>query len=128
MPANVFEDAIDIAHDVTVPVPNDPIAVRFEEAGALSVRLDLRRVLTAIQLDDQPRRVTDEVRDGAADHDLGVEAPSVELAPTQAGPQPGLRIRLPLPQHAGNRRQPMARQRSDFSATSMRTSGWSWGV
>jgi hypothetical protein len=45
---NVLQHAVDIPKDIVVPVTQDSIVVRFENARALSIRSRLRCVLAAV--------------------------------------------------------------------------------
>ena len=60
---NVLQHTIDILQDVIVPVAQHSIAIRFENACALSIRNRLRCVLTPINLDNHALGMAGEIHD-----------------------------------------------------------------
>jgi hypothetical protein len=68
-----FKHTIDIAKHVVVPESQYAVAVRLESLSALGIRNCRRRVLTAVDLHDEPRTVTREVDDVLLDPNLPAE-------------------------------------------------------
>ena len=67
---NALEYAVGVAQDVIVPEAEDAVTLRFEEEGAHTVVGSPRRVLPAIDFDDQLGRVAGEVGDIRPERDL----------------------------------------------------------
>src|SRR5437879_6364971 len=91
---DLLEHPIHVLQHVVVPDAQHEIAARFEDCRALGISFRIRRVLTAIKLDDETSIRTAEIREEPVDGHLALELPSVQSSITQAKPQLAFRIRL----------------------------------
>ncbi len=66
------QNAVRVAEHFVVPESQQTVALAFDRGRAGCV--ELRFVLAAIHLNDQPRTVTGEISDEVADRDLAAEA------------------------------------------------------
>jgi hypothetical protein len=91
---NVLQHAVDIPKDIVVPVTQDSIAVRFENARALCIRSRLRCVLAPVNLDNYPLGMAGEIDDVATNPNLTAEMRACDSkAMTQVPPQFALGFR-----------------------------------
>ena len=61
-----LQHAIELLHDFVVPESQNAVTSLTQPGIALVVMFGLRRVLSAVHLDDEPALVTDEIDDVAA--------------------------------------------------------------
>lgn len=81
-----FEHAIHVRHDVVVPEPNHPPALRLYYPGAFNIGRFVG-VLAAVELDRQPQRAAGEVHDMITYRILADEFCVAQLAGAEAGPE-----------------------------------------
>jgi hypothetical protein len=100
---NRLQHTIQILKNLTVPKSDHLDALIVQECGPLIVFCpDFRFiVLPAIQLNDKPRLMTEEIQDKLLKGMLTAKAKTAELFAAQAMPQQLFRIGHVLPQRAG---------------------------
>jgi hypothetical protein len=91
---DTLEHAVGIAERLIVPETKHAIPEAFEERGATSVGGRPCRVLTAVQLHDQPPLAAAEVDDVGADRDLARELRAGETPVAEARPEAALGVGL----------------------------------
>ena len=99
-PKDAFKDHIGASQDVAAPETQDAVAARFQPRGSRRVVVLLKRVLTTIDLDDEPALGAKEVDDIAADRSLTPKAIAIERASPQSRPQPDLSVAWALPERS----------------------------
>src|SRR6185312_6978178 len=90
--ANGFQNTVDILDDVVVPEAQHAKACLLEKLGAPRVLLRSRRMLAAIQFNNEPLLVTDKVGGKSEDRLLAAELRFLELAVAQPAPEQLLHI------------------------------------
>jgi len=84
-PQSVFENTIDIFHNIVVPVTKDEIATCFQIIRSLQILL-LFCMLAAIKFDNEFSIWATEIGNVAIDRHLPTELPTVKPAVTQPEP------------------------------------------
>lgn len=92
------QHAVDIAKNFMVPEADHLETLRFEESRARGI--GFCAVLSAIDLDNQPRVKADEIRDVGGDNNLPSEFSAAELPVAQLRPQQRFRVGRVAPQVA----------------------------
>jgi len=100
-PKDSFQHDIGVAQHVARPEPNYAIAARFEPLGSNLVVRQLKRVLPAVDFDDEATFGTEEVDDITTDRSLPAEPVSRERTAAQSGPEPNLGVAWTLSELAG---------------------------
>src|SRR5437879_5491812 len=88
------QHAIDIVDDVIVPESYDTPPVALEPSGATIVALDLGRMLSAVDFDDEGMVPADEVGDKRTDRHLPAEFEPEQTTIPQSEPDASLSIGL----------------------------------
>ena len=86
---------------IGISEPDHPIAFRFEETGPIPIGVGRECMAVPINLDDQTRRLTNEVDSVAADALLPPKFPAAKPASPQHGPKPLFSGRRIAPQSPG---------------------------
>ncbi len=81
--ADNCDDTFEVSQNIVVPESNDPEVLAFEPARSGIVPGFLICMLAAIDFDDKPGAVTDEVDDVAAKRNLPAEPQAVHLLSPQ---------------------------------------------
>jgi hypothetical protein len=97
---NDFEHALEIAEDLVVPEAKDPVALLGKKGRALRVGIALGRMLTTVELDDQPFLRAAEVDEEWTNRMLATELEAPETAITKTRPESTLALGLGAPQPA----------------------------
>lgn len=84
--ADRFDDAFDVAEDVVVPEAQNTKTFAVEPVRAFDIFLRTVRMLSAINLDDEPSFKANEIDDEASDRRLAAEAMAIELPKAQVAP------------------------------------------
>jgi len=83
IPLEMFGDgrahALRIVQQLVAPEPQHPVPLALQEPGAAGFLLGGGVMLAAVDLDDQPRFVADEVSDKPADRHLTAKPPALVL-------------------------------------------------
>ena len=90
--------------DIIVPESEDAIAPLREECRPAGITRPLKRVLAAVDFDDESLRQADEVDDVWPDRDLTPELAIHQAAAPECRPQSGLGIGLDSPESTGEMR------------------------
>ncbi len=90
--------------DIIVPESEDAIAPLREECRPAGITRPLKRVLAAVDFDDESLRQADEVDDVWPDRDLTPELAIHQAAAPECRPQSGLGIALASPESTGEMR------------------------
>ena len=85
-------DPLRVSQNVVVPKPQDAEALAPQEVCSADLLFRLAVMLTAIDLDDQPGLVTNEVGDIASDWNLATKPATIQLTLTEQSPQRALRV------------------------------------
>src|SRR6266542_138190 len=101
MPCNDLQHAFRIHKDLAVPEPHHAESVTREESHSRDIRLGLRGVLPAIQLDDQACFGAAEVGDVRLDQMLTPELGSLQSPISEATPELTLGVGLAPSERAG---------------------------
>jgi len=91
---NLLQHSLCIAQHLIVPEPQHPIARLGQKLSPPLIRFNLISMMSAIQLNDQPRFWTEEVHDVATDWLLPSELKAVHLSAAQLHPQFALGVGL----------------------------------
>jgi hypothetical protein len=83
---------------IVVPEPQSQTALRFERSSPLGILFATFGVLSAVEFNDQSRRLTAEVRDVVADCDLPAKFQAIQATVAQTKPQLSLGVGLIAPQ------------------------------
>jgi hypothetical protein len=121
LPANRLQHALNVLHYIPVPKPDHAIASLGDFLAPPLVCASSKRVLTAIELNDQLRCRTGKIHDVSANWMLATESIR-ELELAQLPPQALLSLRHVSPQPARDSRFP-----SDGHSISIRTAPYSTG-
>jgi hypothetical protein len=84
---NIFKHAVNIGHDVDVPVAENKVSHCFEYLCSLRVGFRLHGMLSAVELNDQVRIGAAEVDDEAVYGKLPSEFPTADTTVAQPKPQ-----------------------------------------
>ncbi|NIJ35802.1 hypothetical protein FHR22_000451 [Sphingopyxis panaciterrae] len=95
-PAQILQNAFQIAHNVIVPVSDDLIASRLQARGPVDVG-SIFGMLPAVRLDDNPQLFAQEVSNETGNGRLPAKFETKELARPKYAPKPlfGLGFRAP---------------------------------
>ena len=69
-----LQDRLRLGQHLIVPEPDHPVAATVQPAAPFLIICNLRGVLAAVELDDQPRAVRDEVDDERSNRLLAAES------------------------------------------------------
>ncbi len=98
---NDVEDAFGIGKDVVVPEPDHAIPMLPQPRSAVLIGARLIGVLAAVELNDQQRFHSSEIRDVRPDRHLAAKLDAVELSIAEMLPKLLFRFSRLLPQLSG---------------------------
>ena len=105
---NDLQDGLGVREHVSVPESKHPVSERFDDFGAR--RIELRRVLTAVQLNREVGVAAGEIRDEPRDGELAEEFGTLEAAAAQVVPKAVFGFSASAAQVAPDRCQLLLRQ------------------
>src|SRR3546814_4008968 len=82
----IFQHALQIAHDVVIPITNDLIAGRLQARRTFGISA-IVRMLSAIRLDDDPQFLAQEIGDKIGNRRLPAEFEAQKPAPPKHSPE-----------------------------------------
>jgi len=98
---NSVEDAFGVREDVVVPEPDHAIPMLPQPGGAFLIGAYLLGMLAAVELDDQQRFHSREIRNVGPDRHLAAKLDTVELSIAEMLPKLLFRFRRLLTQLSG---------------------------
>jgi hypothetical protein len=91
---NALKYTVDIGQDIIVPKAQHDVAERSQFGGAPRICIARHRMLSAVHLNDQPRRLTAKIHDIALQRHLTAKLQPIQPSIAQAKPKLPLGIGL----------------------------------
>jgi len=83
---NPLDHALNVRHHLIIPEPDHLISLRVQPPGPFGIVLPVVRMLATIDLDDQLRRMTEEIADLTANWSLSAELKPIDLLVAKPAP------------------------------------------